>query len=85
MALEASDHGAQTGFARAKSDILHQQSHEIGRQRERDRGWLIVDSGKGNSEHCGDGGRLPCVDIGPKVQGAVGLLLGEQIHARLTL
>jgi hypothetical protein len=83
--LNATYHGREAGFASAESDAVHELPHEILRERERDLGRLIVHRRKRNRQHRGHRGRLAHVHVGPHMQRAVRLDLGEEVHPRIAL
>ena len=85
MVFEPRDHGHEARLTGTEPDILHECANEIGRQRQRDGGRLIVDRSKGDRKYGSIRGRLSRVDIRKEVERPVGVALGEQIHARLAL
>ena len=81
--FEAGDHGGEAGFPGPEPDVVHEETDDIGGQGEGDCRGLIVDGREDDRQHGGHRWRLSSVDVGVKMEGAVGDPLGKDIHPGL--
>ena len=51
--FEAGDHGGEAGFPGAESDVVHEETDDIGWQGECDGGGVMVDGGEDDCQHGG--------------------------------
>jgi len=82
MSFEPLNHRIQAHFTSRQTDVVHQLSHDVVRDCERDGRWLPIDGLKQNCEDGGDRRRLANIHIGVEVQLPV-VKLGEQVDTCL--